>query len=158
VPHHGAPLEQAAHAASHALGRLPETRALANALNDRSAGIKDLGRGYLTDECWGGQDPQAFLRHAAREIPFLETADHYFISASLTRDHDHRFGRHVGDLLVLHASAWGSQRPGERVRFPVDHYRHYGGATHFDLLNHPAIGDQLVRWLSPRALLPAATG
>jgi hypothetical protein len=70
----------------------------------------------------------------------------------LTRDHDHRLGRHIGDLLVLHASAWGMPRRGERLRFPVDHYRHYGGATHFDLLGHPAVGDQIVRWLSPRLL------
>jgi hypothetical protein len=156
APYHGAPLERAAHAAAWAFGRLPETRALATALNARSVGIKDLHRGYLTDECWSGQDPAAFLRHAARQIPFLEAADHYFVSASLTRDHDHPVGRHVGDLLVLHASAWGSQPRGERLRFAVDHYRHVGGATHFDLLNHPAIGDQIVRWLAPKALLEAS--
>jgi pimeloyl-ACP methyl ester carboxylesterase len=152
TPHLGAPLEQATHAAACALARLPETRALAKGINARSVGIKDLGHGYLTDECWGGQDPDAYLRHAARQIPFLETASHYFVSASLTRDHDHRLGRHIGDLLVLHASAWGSKPVGERLRFPIDHYRHYGGATHFDLLGHPAIGDQIIRWLSRRAL------
>jgi pimeloyl-ACP methyl ester carboxylesterase len=164
TPHLGAPLEQGAHAAACALARLPETRPLAKALNSRSVGIKDLGRGYLTEECWGGQDPEAYAPPpaslavpAAREIPFLAYANHYFVSASLTRDHDHRFGRHIGDLLVLHASAWGSQPRGERVRFPVDHYRHFGGATHFDLLGHPAIGDQIIRWLAPRALpAPAA--
>jgi pimeloyl-ACP methyl ester carboxylesterase len=157
APYHGAPLERAAHAAAHALGRLPETRALANALNARSVGIKDLHQGYLTDECWEGQDPQAFLRHAAREIAFLPTAHHYFVSATLTRAHDHPFGRHVGDLLVLHTSAWGSQPQGERMRFPVDQYRHVGGATHFDLLNHPAVGDQLIRWLTPRLIEASAT-
>lgn len=157
TPHTGAPLEQAAHAASCALARLPETRPVAKALNARSVGIKDLGRGYLTDECWGGQDPEAYLRSTARDIPFLRTANHYFIAASLMRDHDHRFGRHVGDLLVRHSSAWGFEPPGQRLRFPIENYRHYGGATHFDLLGHPAIADQLVKWLSPRqpvALLP----
>jgi pimeloyl-ACP methyl ester carboxylesterase len=156
APHTGAPLEQAAHAASCALARLPETRPLARALNARSVGIKDLGRGYLTDECWGSQDPEAFMRDAARDIPFLPGANHYFISASLMRDHDHRIGRHIGDLLVLHASAWGMPSPGDRLRFPIDHYRHYGGATHFDLLGHPAIGDQIVKWLTPREL-PSVT-
>jgi pimeloyl-ACP methyl ester carboxylesterase len=158
TPHTGAPLEQAAHAASCALARLPETRPLAKALNARSVGIKDLGRGYLTDECWSEQDPEAFFRQAAREIPFLEHAEHYFISASLMRDHDHPLGRHIGDLLVLHASAWGSPRRGQRLRFPVDHYRHYGGATHFDLLGHPAIADQIIEWLAgkPQLALPAS--
>jgi pimeloyl-ACP methyl ester carboxylesterase len=157
TPHLGAPLEQAAHAAACALARLPETRPVARALNARSVGIKDLGRGYLTDECWSGQDPEAFFRHAARDVPFLPHANHYFISASLMRDHDHRIGRHIGDLLVLHASAWGMAGRGERLRFPVENYRHYGGATHFDLLGHPAIADQIVKWLAPRepvALLP----
>jgi hypothetical protein len=157
TPHLGAPLEQAAHAAACALARLPETRPVARAINARSVGIKDLGRGYLTDECWGSQDPEAYARDAARDIPFLPHANHYFVSASLTRDHDHRIGRHIGDLLVLRASAWGMPARGERLRFPVDNYRHYGGATHFDLLGHPAVADQIVRWLSPR-LLPAAVG
>ncbi|HET9719070.1 MAG TPA: alpha/beta fold hydrolase [Solirubrobacteraceae bacterium] len=156
TPHLGAPLEQAAHAAACALARLPETRPVARAINARSVGVKDLGRGYLTDECWAGQDPEAFLRSAARDIPFLAHANHYFISASLTREHDHRIGRHIGDLLVLHGSAWGMPRRGERLRFPVDNYRHYGGATHFDLLGHPAVGDQIVSWLSPRQLPASA--
>jgi hypothetical protein len=159
TPHLGAPLEQAAHAAACALARLPETRPVARALNARSVGIKDLGRGYLTDECWSAQDPDAYFRHAARDIPFLAYANHYFVSASLTRDHDHRIGRHIGDLLVLHASAWGTAARGERLRFGVENYRHYGGATHFDLLGHPAVADQIVRWLAPRepvALLPEA--
>ncbi|HWD65492.1 MAG TPA: hypothetical protein VG405_09985 [Solirubrobacteraceae bacterium] len=157
TPHLGAPLEQAAHAAACSLARLPETRPLARAINARSVGIKDLGRGYLTDECWGSQDPEAYFRDAARDLPFLPHANHYFVAASLAKDHDHRIGRHIGDLLVLHASAWGMPARGERLRFPVDHYRHYGGATHFDLLGHPAIADQIVNWLAPRepvALLP----
>ncbi|HWD85142.1 MAG TPA: hypothetical protein VG321_05280 [Solirubrobacteraceae bacterium] len=159
TPHLGAPLEQGAHAAACALARLPETRPVARAINARSVGIKDLGRGYLTDECWGSQDPEAYFRDTARDIPFLAHANHYFISASLMRDPDHRIGRHIGDLLVLHGSAWGTPGRGERLRFPVDHYRHYGGATHMDLLGHPAVADQIVKWLAPRepvALLPAA--
>jgi hypothetical protein len=156
TPHLGAPLERVAGWAAHTMARLPETRALATALNARSVGIKDLGHGYITDDDWSERDPDAFLRAAAREIPFLPGAHHYFISASLTRDHDHRFGRHIGDLLVLHASAWGHVcGQGEKLRFPVDHYRHIGGATHFDLLNHPAIGELLVTWIAGRPALAA---
>jgi hypothetical protein len=36
----------------------------------------------------------------------------------------------------------------------MDNYRHYGGASHFDLLNHPAIYEQLRRWLTNRLALP----
>jgi len=156
APHRGAPLEQAAHRASAALARLPETRGFAHALNLRSAGIKDLRHGYLIDEDWFGEEPDVYLRNTGREIPFLETANHYFVCATLSREPHARSARMIGDLLVLHASAWGHGR-GERMRFPVDHYRHVGGATHFDLLNHPAIYDQLSAWLQSRAALPPPT-
>ncbi len=151
APHTGAPLERAANRASHALARLPETQTFAKLLNRRSAGIKDLRYGYLTDDDWFGHDPDAYLRRAGREIPFLTSANHYFVCATLNEP----FGRIVGDLLVMRASAWGQTRRGERLRFPVDNYRHFGGVNHFQLLNHPAIYDQIRRWLAPRPALPA---
>jgi pimeloyl-ACP methyl ester carboxylesterase len=155
APHLGAPLEQVTHAASVALSRLPETRGIAKALNARSAGIKDLRHGYLVDEDWSGHDPDAFLRRASREIPFLRSANHYFVCATLSRDADHPVGRVIGDLLVLRASAWAHGNRGERMQFPIDHYRHIGAANHFDLLNHPAIYEQIGRWLSARPALAA---
>ena len=156
-PHLGAPLERGANAASHLLGRLPETRALlAEPLNRRSAGIKDLRYGYLVDECWLGQDCDAFLENTGREIPFLRTAHHYFVCATVSREPDALAGRIVGDLLVLRASAWAHQR-GQRLMFPIEHYKHVGGANHFDLLNHPAIYAQIRRWMAPRPALKAGT-
>jgi pimeloyl-ACP methyl ester carboxylesterase len=155
-PHLGAPLEQAAHVASHFLGRVPETRALLAApLNLRSVGIKDLRYGYLVDECWREQDCDAFLKNTAREVPFLRTANHYFVCATVSRDPHALAGRIVGDLLVLRASAW-HHRPGERLRFAVEHYSHVGGTNHFELLNHPAIYNQIRRWMAPPRALPAA--
>jgi pimeloyl-ACP methyl ester carboxylesterase len=157
APHRGAPLEQATNAASVALGRIPETRGFAKALNRRSVGIKDLRYGYLTDECWLDQDCDAFLRNAAHEVPFLETSSHYFVCATLSRDADALVGRLIGDLLVLKPSAWSDDSRGQRLRFEIDHYHHVGGANHFDLLNHPAIYEQIRRWLgSQRALPPGA--
>lgn len=154
-PHLGAPLEQAANLATHYLGRLPETQALlAMPLNLRSVGIKDLRYGYLVDECWEGQDCDAFLRNTSREIPFMRTAHHYFMCATVSRDANALAGRLVGDLLVLRASAWSHQR-GQRLRFPIEHYSHLGGANHFELLNHPAMYRQIRRWMAPRRALPA---
>jgi pimeloyl-ACP methyl ester carboxylesterase len=155
APHRGAPLEQAANAASVALARLPETRPLARALNARSVGIKDLRYGYLTDECWMDQDCDAFLRDSSREVPFLPTARHYFICATLTREPDAAVGRIIGDLLVLRPSAWAREERGKRMRFPIEHYHHLGGASHFDLLNHPAIYAQMRRCLASQRALPA---
>ena len=155
TPHRGAPLELAANAACHAISRLPETRALAAPLKARSAGVKDLGYGYVVDEDWHGHDPDAFRNDTGTEIPFLQSANHYFVSATLSRDAEAPLGRMVGDLLVLRHSAWSHGGRGEKLRFPIDRYRHLGGATHFDLLNHPAIYDQIRRWLSTGRALPA---
>jgi pimeloyl-ACP methyl ester carboxylesterase len=155
TPHRGTRLEQAANAASVALARLPETRPLARALNIRSSGIKDLRYGYLVDECWVDQDADAFLRDTSREIPFLPTARHYFICATLSREADAAAGRIVGDLLVLQPSAWAHDGRGKRLRFGIEHYHHLGGANHFDLLNHPAIYAQMRRCLASQRALPA---
>ena len=155
TPHRGAPLEQAANAASVALARLPETRPIAKALNLRSSGIKDLRYGYLVDECWMDQDCDAYLRDTSREVPFLATARHYFICATLTREADAVASRIIGDLLVLRPSAWAHESNAKRLRFPIEHYYHLGKANHFDLLNHPAIFDQMRRCLASQRALSA---
>jgi pimeloyl-ACP methyl ester carboxylesterase len=158
TPHRGAPLEQATNAATAALARLPETRPLAKALNIRSSGIKDLRYGYLVDECWMDQDCDAYLRNTSSEIPFLPTARHYFICATLSREADAPAGRIIGDLLVLRPSAWAQEAKTKRLQFPIEHYYHVGGANHFDLLNHPAIYAQIRRCLSSQRALPAPAG
>jgi pimeloyl-ACP methyl ester carboxylesterase len=155
TPHRGAPLEQVTNAATAALARLPETRPLAKALNIRSSGIKDLRYGYLVDECWVDQDCDAYLRDTSREIPFLPTARHYFICATLSREADAPVGRIIGDLLVLQPSAWAHPGRGQRTRFPIEHYYHLGNANHFDLLNHPAIFEQMRRCLQSQRALTA---
>ncbi|HEV3389578.1 MAG TPA: alpha/beta fold hydrolase [Solirubrobacteraceae bacterium] len=155
TPHRGAPLEQVTNAATAALARLPETRPLARALNLRSSGIKDLRYGYLVDECWADQDCDAYLQDTSREIPFLPSARHYFICATLSREADAPVGRIIGDLLVLQPSAWAHPGRGHRMQFPIEHYYHLGKANHFDLLNHPAIFDQMRRCLQSQRALPA---
>lgn len=156
TPHKGAPLELAANAACQGLSRLPETRPFAIPLKVRAVGIKDLGYGYVVDEDWHGNDPDAFwYDDTGTVVPFLMSANHYFVSATLTRDPEARLGRWVGDLLVLRASAWSHEGRGERLQFPIDRYSHLGGANHFDLLNHPAVWAQLETWLTTGRELPA---
>jgi hypothetical protein len=158
APHTGAPLERAANMAGYGLSLVPEARPFARPLAVRAAGVKDLRHGYLIDSDWDGRDPDALRSPAAAEVPFLEHADHYFVSATLSADPDAVSGRLLGDLLVLRRSAWAQRgrgdRPGsgvERLRFDLDHYRNLGEANHFDLLNHPAVYEQLSRWLSGRS-------
>jgi pimeloyl-ACP methyl ester carboxylesterase len=162
APHRGAPLERITNSASAALDRLPETRIFAKALNLRSVGVKDLCYGYLTDEDWADDGDSERARQPpgpGSEIAFLAGANHYFVSATVTREPDAPAGRVFGDLLVLRASAWAHGGRGERMRFPIDNYRDFGGLNHFDLLNHPAVYGQIRRWLgSGRTLEVAVAG
>jgi pimeloyl-ACP methyl ester carboxylesterase len=146
-PHGGADLEKAANLASSLLAGLPETRGFARALNGRSAGIKDLRFGYLLDEDWQGRDPDELLRCYRGDVPFIDTAAHYFIAATLTADGSHPVGRLVGDLLVRLPSAWADGQHSEHHRFDLDRSRSIGPLTHFDLLNHPAVYREMRRWV-----------
>ena len=157
TPHLGAPLERAANVAGHALGRLPETRPFARLVNGRSVGIKDLRFGNCVEEDWCDCDPDEFLRDRCNEVPFLPNAAYYFIGATLTRESDSRLGSLVGDLLVQFPSASGSG-PKRRLPFEIDNGRHLGGLNHFQLLNHPAVYEQIRTWLEPKALAEASAG
>ena len=51
--------------------------------------------------------------------------------------------------------AWTHGGRGELRRFPIEHYHHVGAVNHFELLNHPAIYEQLRHWISGRSAPPA---
>jgi len=145
-PHLGAPLEQAVHVASAALHALPETRPFGAFLRRRSAGIRDLRQGSLVDEDWDGRDPEALRAAACAEVPLLEGVAHCFVTATVTRDPKHPLGRVLGDVLVLQGSGAGRSRR-RTIGFREEDGLHIGGASHFALLNHPDVYDQLLVWL-----------
>ena len=147
TPHMGSPLEQAVHVLSAGLARLPETRPFANFLRRRSGGIRDLRQGSLVDEDWRDSDPDALRGAACAEIPLLEGATHCFVSAAITRSERHPLGRLLGDTLVLVPSASGRSRT-RRIPFEDEYGMHLGAATHFTLLNHPAVYERLRDWLA----------
>ncbi len=141
------------HLLDWALGQTPETRAFSKALRLRSAGIKDLRFGSASEEDWTGQDPDELMRRRAAEVPFLPYADYCWISASLTRG---PVGHLLGDLLVRTPSASGSGR-GHHVPFEIENGTVLHGLTHFDLLDHPAVYEQIVTWFTRPARLPVRT-
>ncbi|MFE7740958.1 lipase family alpha/beta hydrolase [Nocardia sp. NPDC057455] len=149
-PHLGAPLEQLAHYASAALVRLPETRPFGRLLRRRSAGIRDLRDGSLVDEDWRDLDADALRRRVIREVPLLMGADHYFVTATVTRSPRHPLGRVIGDGLVLTPSGGGRNRT-RRLGFDVDKGLHLTSAHHFTLLNHSTVYRALRGWLTPQA-------
>jgi pimeloyl-ACP methyl ester carboxylesterase len=146
TPHLGADLEKGMNALGSALGRLPETRPLRTVLNARSAGIKDLRFGSCVEEDWCDCDPDEFLRDRCQEVPFLAGAHYYFVGATLSPG---PLGTLLGDLLVRIPSASGrGDGKGRSIPFEVDNGHELAGLTHLDLLNHPAVYEQLRTWIA----------
>jgi pimeloyl-ACP methyl ester carboxylesterase len=144
APHLGADLEKGLNVIAWSLGRLPETRAFERVLNARSVGIKDMRFGSCVEDDWCDCDPDEFLRDRCREVPFLPHANYYFIAATLARG---PVGAVAGDLLVRIPSASGAGRH-RRIPFEVDNGCRITGLNHFDLLNHPAVYEQLRTWIT----------
>ncbi|MGZ6671259.1 MAG: esterase/lipase family protein [Solirubrobacteraceae bacterium] len=145
-PHLGAPLEKGVNALGWALGRVPETRPLANLLGVRSAGIKDLRYGACVDEDWCDCDPDELLTDRCHDVPLLPGARFYFVAATLSGRPGDPLGALLGDLLVRVPSASGAGRR-RKVGFAIEDGHHVGGLTHFDLLNHPAVYHQIRAWI-----------
>jgi pimeloyl-ACP methyl ester carboxylesterase len=150
TPHLGAPLERAAHTATHLLARLPETRPLSMLLAGRSAGIKDLRRGTVVAADWADRDPDAPRRGPHTHVPLHDGARHFVVLATLTRDPAARTAGLLGDLLVPPRSASGDTGGADRLAYPADHVHRLGGLHHLDLLSDPRVYAQIHRWLATR--------
>jgi pimeloyl-ACP methyl ester carboxylesterase len=143
-PHLGAPLEKGVNALGWALSRVPETTPFARVVNGRSAGIKDLRFGACVEEDWCDCDPDELLTDRCNDVPFLPGATFSFIAATVRGG---PIGTIAGDLLVRVPSASGTGRH-RRVPFAQEHGRRITGLSHLDLLNHPAVYEQIRAWLA----------
>lgn len=142
-PHLGAPLEKLVNAVAWGLNVARETRPLADFLNNRSSGIKDLRFGATTEADWGGTDPDALLVNTVADDPLPANIDHHFVAGVITADRTHPVGVVMGDLMVRTDSAAGRQRldPTDVVVI--------GGVRHSDLASEEAVIDQVMDWLAP---------
>ncbi len=155
TPHLGAPLEKLGNVMGWALNVSDLTRPIANIVNGRSDGIKDLRFGYLVEEDWRGRDANALLEDNRHDIPFLDSAAHYFVAATVTQSPSDPLGFILGDMLVRFPSAVGrGVQPARHVSFRAVNKSHLGMTTHLRLLNHPAVYDQIRFWLEPAAAEP----
>ncbi|MEV4701781.1 hypothetical protein [Actinoplanes sp. NPDC049316] len=147
TPHLGAPLARGVHTTAWLLARFPESRPIGRLLGGRSAGVHDLGYGALVEEDWRDVDPEALPSDCCTEEPVLPHADHYFIGATVTREHDNPLATVLGDLIVPYRSAVAAGHP-RRLPPGSATGRHLGGLHHFDLLNHPAVHEELCALLA----------
>ncbi|HET7421281.1 MAG TPA: alpha/beta fold hydrolase [Candidatus Dormibacteraeota bacterium] len=149
TPHTGVPLEKLVHAAAWLLRAVPESRPLANILDLRSAGIRDLRFGYVVEDDWRFEDPERLFHDRRTDVEPLPGCSYTFIAASVTRDSRHPLSWIGGDLLVRTESAAGRRVDGSTA-VSADSVIHLGAMTHFDLLDHPLVYEHVRNALSPR--------
>ncbi len=143
TPHTGAPLERVAAATGRVLERAAITRGLARLFHARSAGIKDLRRGYVSTAEWANCDQDTCPHDHRTHTAPLGTADHLLVAATVTADPEHPLGQALGDILVRTDSALGHCPDGRGLGFPADSGRILGGVTHLGLLHDPATYEQI---------------
>ncbi|MCU0268619.1 MAG: hypothetical protein MUF83_08220 [Acidimicrobiales bacterium] len=147
TPHLGAPLARGVHHLGQALGSLPETRPFARVLHRPGTGIDDLRHGTV----WAGDDegdPDRWFVGDLHELPLAASCRHNALAVCLSERPESLSGRLVGDLLVETTSATGRGRGDRRIAFDPQDCAAVGGLSHFALLNHPTVYDQLLAWLA----------
>ena len=124
APYRGAPLERIVSFVARTLRVAPQTEPLADLLDTRSRGIKDLRSGDLE---WPQPAPGG---------------RHHFVAGVVTADPSHPMAAIVGDLMVQPASSTGA---GHVTPASVEML---GGVNHFDLLGDPAVVECVMGWLA----------
>lgn len=134
TPHLGAPLARGVHVATAALALTPETRPFANLLARRSAGIRDLIHGSITEDEGHASYADRFDVGAAMDISVPDGVRHHHASAVVTGNPRHPVGIFVGDGLVRTDSAGGRNKLRDLGLRPDDGLA-ISSAHHFTLLN-----------------------
>ncbi len=127
-PHRGAPLARWVSHGSRLLNRFTLTRPIAEVLEVRSVGIRDLDRGDVRDEDWRPRAASGPLPLPPR-IPRVR---YHFIGSTLAHPGQEWMGHLIGDGLVQVPSATAAALADADVALL---YR----CHHLRLLNHPAI-------------------
>lgn len=136
TPHHGAPLERAGHLLQQTLGLTPWTAPFVRLGDLRSAGIRDLRHGAISDA----------PAHRRATIPLPGGVRAYAVAGSRSST---RSGRARGDGLVPVSSALGEHRDsGRRLLIAADRQQLVARTGHLDLLDSQEVYRQLQRWLA----------
>jgi len=134
-PHHGAPLERGGFHVDQILGLSPYSSPFAALGQSRSAGIKDLRYGRITD--------------GDERVPLPAEVPCYAIAGRLDPVGHDRADQFIGDGLVPLDSALGQHADHEReLGFPVARQAVLPGVGHLALLWHEEVGAHIERWLT----------
>lgn len=151
TPHLGAPLERFGNVLTWVLRKVgdtigdPYTPLIADILNLRSSGVKDLRYANLRREDWEGSDADALLQNRRHPVPLLPHIRHHLVAATLSDDP--RLSLLFGDAIVPLRSATGRARPPDRAAlFPQEHVRVLSRLDHLSLAHEPEVYAQLHTW------------
>ena len=145
TPHLGSVVEKAVSVLSRGLRITAEGRPLADFLDARSVGIKDLRFGAVVEDDWSGIDSDALFPDPVGDLAPVDGVGYHFVAGAITTDPRHPFGVLVGDWMVRVPSGTGR---GRRRRVEATNVHVLGGRHHFDLLHDPAVHDQICDWLA----------
>jgi len=149
VPNTGAPLEVFANLTSAALWSIPipATRLVGLGLDARSAGIKDLRFGAITDEDWLEQDPDSRERPVPHRVAMLRRAAYLIVAGGVTSNPAHPLARVFGDAFVTTSSASGTlnETTGQGL-FLSSTVRLFPKVTHIALAHRPEVYNEIDRW------------
>jgi pimeloyl-ACP methyl ester carboxylesterase len=144
TPHFGAPLERAGTRVDFLIGISPYTAPFAQFGKTRSAGIRDLGHGYVCDEDW--QTPTS--GHAA-QVSLPAGVRCYAIAASRQAQRGSRGAKLRGDGFVPVSSALG-KNPDASLELGLSEEQQWVGfgMGHFDLLSRVEVYGKIRCWLA----------
>jgi pimeloyl-ACP methyl ester carboxylesterase len=135
TPHQGAPLERGGHRIDQALELSPYAAPFSRLGKTRSAGIRDLRHGTITQD---GKHTHG--------LPV--DVECMAVAATLSQRRHLVAERLLGDGLVPLNSALGEHRdPARRLDFAPAHTRIVYETGHLDLLSRPEVYAQLLAWL-----------
>ena len=135
TPHLGSFFEKFANVTTTILENVPnwQTRLVGKAINLRSAGIKDLRYGYLTENDWKDKNPDQFLSNNKIHTQKLPGVSYYAISGRLTQEKKHWVNHLFGDILVRTESVTArSDNPAE-FNFSPENHHEFAQTNHFKL-------------------------
>ncbi len=149
TPHHGAPLEKAGNWIDVILGATPYSRPFAKLGQLRSSGITDLRFGHVMEADWTGRDRFEKGPDRRTPLPLPEGVACYTVAATVAGQRSALAERLVGDGLVPLRSALGQHDDSaHRLAFGKSAQYIFYRMNHMELLRSPAVGLQVLKWLS----------
>ncbi len=149
APHLGAPLEKLGNAVGRVLRgiRNPYVKLVADVVDLRSSGIKDLCHANIVREHWEDLDAGAAPAVDRLAIPLLPGIAHHAVVGTLTASERHVVNLLFGDALVRVPSAIGRCSDEERaLRFAEENVKVFHGVNHRRLAHDAKVYRQLRAW------------